>query len=399
MIRAAVCLSLTSLMLAGCARPEQNAMDEHKPVWTRTILLPGVGAPRSDVGVPGRLDHLAYDPATGRLFVAALENGSLEVIDLGTGERVKSIGGLVHPQGIAVITSTGCVAVACGDDGKIHVYDARTLEEKRTVDVGLGADNVRYDARADTVYVTYGDTGVGAIAVLNARTWEKLREIRFPSRPESFQLDPGGVQLFANVPGGIRADNDGLVMIADRNTGRAEAEIPLRNLARNFPMAFDAVHRRLFVACRKPARLVVIDARRSAVVSIAECSEDSDDLFYDAEMNRVLVISGGFRPDMQDAAAGVRSGLQDETGAIDVFDIGDNGEPNPDRHDADRAACTNGLLRARSAHDVCGRSAARRPRRGDSRIPRPGCNRTAQLAGGNELSESHYLHISRKCIP
>jgi len=104
------------------------------------MLLPGyrevgptpsdipAGAPRSDAGVPGRLDHFSYDPATHRLFVAALENGSLEVLDLNTGQRVKSIPGLSQPQGIAIGPPTGCAAVACGGDGLVRVYDTRTLE-------------------------------------------------------------------------------------------------------------------------------------------------------------------------------------------------------------------------------------------------------------------------------
>ena len=309
-------------LLLGCADPGQRDR-ALAPTLTRTIALEGVGAPRRDVGVPGRIDHLVYDPATKRLFVAALENGSLEVLDLEKGERVKSIGGLGHPQGIAIARSVGCAVVACGD-GQVHVYDTRTLEETKTVTLGKGADNVRYDAQADAVYVTYRGTEGGAIGALNPRTWEKVREILFKSRPESFQLDPNGVRIFANLPEGIRATKDGVVAVADRTTGRIEAEIQLRGRARNFPMAFDAAHERLFVACRRPAKLIVIDTRKNAVITEADCTDDSDDLFYDAHTNRVLVIGGGFRPDLQDAPAAGAS--PDETGAIDVFAVGEHGE-------------------------------------------------------------------------
>ena len=278
--------------------------------------------------------------------MAALENGSLEVLDLGKGERVRSIGGLAHPQGIALVKSTGCVAVACGDDGRLHVYDARTMEEKRIIEVGLGADNVRYDAKADSVYVTYGDTNGGAIAVFDARTWAKLRDLPFKCRPESFQLEPEGARLFANVPCGIRAEIDGTVAVADRNTGQIVAEIPLKDRARNFPMAFDAAHQRLFVACRKPARLVAIDTTRYQIISDAECSEDSDDLFYDAQTNQVYVIGGGFRPDMQDPATGYQGVQRDEIGAIDVFSVSPAWRACQDRPIADERACPHRLLRA-----------------------------------------------------
>jgi DNA-binding beta-propeller fold protein YncE len=313
--------------LAGCARPER-ARNAVAPTLTRTFVLDGVGAPRADVGVPGRIDHCAYDPATGRLFVAALENGSLEVLDLEKGERVKSIGGLQQPQGLAVVPSTGCAVLACGD-GRVLAYDTRTLAERARIELGRGADNVRYDAQADAVYVTHGSTDGGAIAVLDPHTWTTLREVRFASRPESFQLEPQGPRVFANLPEGIRATKDGVVAVVDRNTEQREAEIQLPSRARNFPMALDAEHERLFIACRRPARLIVIDTRRAAVIGEAVCSEDSDDLFYDARTNRVLVIGGGFRPDMQDApssAANNRAAPLDETGSIDVFAVGPHGE-------------------------------------------------------------------------
>src|SRR5258706_14879518 len=51
--------------------------------------------------VEGRIDHMAVDVAGQRLFVAALGNSSLKVIDLRAGKRTQSITGLREPQGVA----------------------------------------------------------------------------------------------------------------------------------------------------------------------------------------------------------------------------------------------------------------------------------------------------------
>ena len=51
----------------------------------RTIALPNV---------QGRIDHMAIDLAGERLFVAALGNNTLEVIDLKGGKRLHAIKGL-----------------------------------------------------------------------------------------------------------------------------------------------------------------------------------------------------------------------------------------------------------------------------------------------------------------
>src|SRR4051794_3789302 len=68
----------------------------------RTIALPGV---------EGRIDHMACDPAAERLYIAALGNGSLEVVDLAKGERIKSVKGLKEPQGVAFVAAQKTVAV------------------------------------------------------------------------------------------------------------------------------------------------------------------------------------------------------------------------------------------------------------------------------------------------
>ncbi len=318
--RTAIALVLAA-NLVGCSSPGVPA-----PRLTRTIVLADARGTRPGAGVPGRIDHMAYDPATDRLFAAALENGSLEVIDLEKGQRIRSVGGLQQPQGLAVVSSVSCVALACGGDGNLHVYDTRTLEEKAAVDVGRGADNVRYDARADLVYVTHGSTQGGAVAVVDPRTWRKVREIPFPSRPESFQLDPNGHRLFANLPEGVRAVKDGSVAVVDRTTGQVEIQTRLQGVARNFPMAFDAANDRLFIASRRPARLIALDARTLAVIAQAPCTDDSDDLFHDAKTNRVMVIGGGFRPDLQQPADRSPASPAGKRGAIDVFSVGPKGE-------------------------------------------------------------------------
>ncbi|MCG3137311.1 MAG: hypothetical protein HJJLKODD_01155 [Phycisphaerae bacterium] len=318
---------VSGLILAQDTAPNIEPADSNsQPTLQRTFLLAGVRGPTGVTGVMGRIDHLAYDPATDRLFVAALENGSLEVIDLKKGERIKSIAGLKKPQGIAVVPDTGSVVVACGEDGVAHVYDTQTLEEKQHFTAGPGADNVRYDSQYHTVYITHRQEDSGVITVYDAKTLAVLRRISFLTRPESFQLDPAGNRLFANLPGGVRATADGSVAVVDRTSGDKLAQIDLPGRARNFPMAFDTAHERLFIVSRKPAKLILIDTRTYQVTAQADCAEDSDDLFYDAQNNQVVVIGGGYRPDLRLENEPIPAGTPDETGAIDIFSIDDQGQ-------------------------------------------------------------------------
>src|SRR5437773_10902421 len=74
-------------------------------------------------GVKGRFDHLAADIQGNRLFVAALGNNTLEVIDLAAGKRLRSIRGLHKPTGVVFLAEANQIGVANGDDGTFKLFD------------------------------------------------------------------------------------------------------------------------------------------------------------------------------------------------------------------------------------------------------------------------------------
>lgn len=280
-----------SFLLGACAQPAGTPTGGPAPVLKRAIPL---------AGVSGRIDHLAYDAETQRLFVAALENGSLEVVDLERGERIRSVGGLSEPQGVAYVPERKQVVVACGGDGTARALDARTLEERARVAVGEDADNVRLSPDGRSIIVGYGS---GALASLESATLRKTGEVWLSGHPESFQVDPGAHRIFVNVPGGL-VGGGGAVAVADPSTQKVIATWPLKEAGRNFPMALDAPHRRLYVGCRRSAKLLVIETDSGRVVASPECVGDADDVFLDAGTGRVLVIGGDGAVDVFEAKDG-----------------------------------------------------------------------------------------------
>src|SRR5262249_51784400 len=100
-----ILVTLPALLGAGPQPPSAAGQPEGRisaPALARTFPLEGVRGPADRTGIPGRLDHMAYDPATRRLFVACVANGSLEVIDLDAGKRIGTINKLAGPQGVGV---------------------------------------------------------------------------------------------------------------------------------------------------------------------------------------------------------------------------------------------------------------------------------------------------------
>src|SRR5690349_17728559 len=84
-------------------------------------------------GVKGRIDHMSIDAAGHRLFVAALGNDSVEVIDLAAGKVAQSLKEPKEPQGVKYIPDLKLLAIASGSDGKCRIYD-ENLQLRNTID-------------------------------------------------------------------------------------------------------------------------------------------------------------------------------------------------------------------------------------------------------------------------
>jgi hypothetical protein len=66
----------------------------------------------------------------------------------------------------------------------------------------------------------------------------------------------------------------------------------MKDFQANFPMALDETHGRLFVGCRQPPKLVVLDSAGGKRVADLPISRDTDDLFYDGARKRLYLSCG-----------------------------------------------------------------------------------------------------------
>jgi DNA-binding beta-propeller fold protein YncE len=258
-----------------------------KPLtFVRAIALPHV---------EGRIDHLAFDAATGRLYVAALGNNTVEVLDAAAGTHLKSLPGFREPQGIAVLPAHKSIAVAAGEGEGLQLIGAEDDRPHATIRLGDDADNVRYDATAARVYVGFGS---GALAAIDPAAGQVVGEATLAGHPESFQLERGGSRVFVNVPTAKH------IAVVDRRSMKVVATWPVTSAAANFPMALDEANHRVFVGCRRPAMVLVFDTTNGKQIASFETVGDTDDLFYDAARKRLYVTGGeGYIDVVQDEGA------------------------------------------------------------------------------------------------
>jgi YVTN family beta-propeller protein len=244
-----------------------------------TVTLPNV---------KGRIDHLAADVSGRKLYVAALGNNTVEVLDTAQNRHEKSLSGFGEPQGIAYVGDLGALFIGNGSAARVDIVDTKSFMPVLQIDNLDDADNVRYDGMRKKVIVGYGK---GALRTLDAETGNSEGDVRLAGHPESFQLEQGGGRIFVNVP------TAGHIAIVDTAKGKVAATWKVSASA-NFPMALDEKSRRLFVGARSPAVLLVHDIDSGKEVAKLNIGGDTDDIFFDRVRKRLYVVCGEGKVDV-----------------------------------------------------------------------------------------------------
>jgi DNA-binding beta-propeller fold protein YncE len=184
-------------------------------------------------------------------------------------------------------------AIANGEGDGVELIGISNLVHSRMVKLGEDSDNVRYDAAGKRLYVGYGS---GALAAVDPSSGTITGRAALPAHPESFQLESSGPRIFVNLPDARQ------IAVVERASMTVTASWPVTAAAANFPMALDDAGHRLFIGCRRPARLLVYDTETGRVTGATDIVEDTDDVFYDAARRRLYVIGGQGFVDVLDAS-------------------------------------------------------------------------------------------------
>jgi DNA-binding beta-propeller fold protein YncE len=166
-------LALVFLVAGGIrlANPQEERKQPLRLV--QTIPMPNV---------KGRFDHMEVDVRGPRLFVAGLENGTVEVVDLRAGKWIRSIPGFKKPQGILYVANLNKLLVTSGDDGMLRVFRSDTLDLLDSIQLEPGPNRVVYEPNSKLVYVGYGgkDAGkdYGDVGIIDANNDKHIADIK-----------------------------------------------------------------------------------------------------------------------------------------------------------------------------------------------------------------------------
>jgi DNA-binding beta-propeller fold protein YncE len=275
-----VSICIAALLSLFPFNPRAQAQDKEVLHLVQTIAMPNV---------KGRIDHMDVDVDGKRLFVAGLENGSLEVVDLQASKWLKSIPGFKKTQGIAYVSSLNKVFVASGDDGMLRVFRGDSLDLLDAIKLDLGPNRVAYDPHTQLLYVGYGgkDAGkdYGEVGIVDAKTDKQVGEIKVEAHPSELLLDQPGKTLFVFVSIASK------VQVVDTKKREVISTWPVTS-QRNGDGAFDEKRHRLLIGTRTPPQMIAMDSATGKEMAHLPTVEGMDGVYFDATLKRIY-ISGG----------------------------------------------------------------------------------------------------------
>jgi len=257
-----------------------QGQEAHSFKLVQTIPMPGV---------KGRIDHMDVDVKGQRLFVAGLENGSLEVVDLRAGKWLKSIPGFQNPQGIAYVTSLNKLFVASGNDAMVRVLRADNLELLDSIQLEPGPNRVVYDPHRKLLYVGYDGKNAGkdsgVIGIIDAKKDKHVGDIKVSGHPAELLLNKSGNTLFVFIPPASK------IQVIDTRKRTLGPTWPVSS-QRPGDAALDEKAQRLLIGTRTPPQMIAMDARTGREVANLPTVDGMDGVYFDSTRKRVYVSGG-----------------------------------------------------------------------------------------------------------
>jgi len=223
-------------------------------------------------------DYITFDPEARRLY---LSHGSeVVVVNADSGKEEGKISGLKVSHGVAVVPEAGKGFISDGEQGKAIIFDLKTLKVVGEADAAKDADCIIYDPASGHVFTFNGDAH--SATAIDPATGKVVGTVDLGSGPE-FAVADGKGMIYNNL------EEKSEVVAIDSRTLQVKSHWPIAPAGAPAPIAMDRAHRRLFVAGREPAMLVVMNADDGKVIQSFPISGGADAAVYDRDKGLVFV--------------------------------------------------------------------------------------------------------------
>jgi hypothetical protein len=281
-------LHICCLILLAALAVEASAQETQAVRLVRAIPLPGV---------TGRLDHMGVDLEKKRLFVAAVANNTLEVVDLSGGKVLNSLTGFKDTQDALFLGGDFNKLYVSSLDGHVRVFQGETFRLVQDFKIEPDPNRLFYDPTTNLIYFGYGGQNAGFDAYGRVGVLQ-------PKRGAGY--DQLVADMIAPTPrpghlAEIAMEDNGILLICDSRADLIyQFDTRKRELIKSWPaggdgaadMALDGIRHRLFVGTRSPPEMTVYDSLSGKAIQSLPAPQTMDGVYYDAKLKRIYMTGG-----------------------------------------------------------------------------------------------------------
>ena len=293
-IRAPV-VALASVLAAGSCAPQSQASNDTVLVTNEALnhvaeLDGATGKVENHLVTGGRPRGMVLSPDRRTLYVAASNAGRIEVWDLASSRRVRTLGPLPGPEQFALSPDGSRIYLPSEDAGAVLFVDAASGKITRQVRTGAETEGAAVSPDGKLLVVT---SELASIAqFIDTATGRLLDIVPVGQRPRFVHFARGGKSLW------VSSELSGTISILDAASHRLIHRI---DLARSFdierPVQAEAIvetrdGRRLFLAMGRSNRVAEIDPATYAVVRSFPTGERTWNVALSPDEKRLYAVSG-----------------------------------------------------------------------------------------------------------
>ncbi|HWB53758.1 MAG TPA: hypothetical protein VG722_06180 [Tepidisphaeraceae bacterium] len=226
------------------------------------------------IGGSGGWDYVTVDSPHHLIYVT--RSTHTDVIDADTGKLVADISGQERSHGVALVHTVNRGFITDGGAGDVLIFDLKTDQALGKIKTPPDSDGAIYDPASNKVLIVSGDAGqlIPISPNVDPANGRADKAIDLGGKPEFLAADGHG-KAFVCL-----ADKDE-VAVVDTKHMKLLARWPTAPGGHPTGMAIDAEHERLFVGCRKPEKMIVMDANNGKVLASLPIGGGNDAVQFD----------------------------------------------------------------------------------------------------------------------
>jgi YVTN family beta-propeller protein len=232
------------------------------------------------LGGDGSWDYLAFEPASGRLYVS--RSSHVDAVDPDSGKVIGTVADTPGVHGIALAPELGKGFTSNGRDGTVTIFDLKSLQSRRRVTAGSNPDAILFEPTTKRVFAFNG--GSHDVTVIDAATEEVVRTVPVGGKPE-FAVADGRGRVFVNV------EDTSEVLAIDAQQLRVTARWPVAPCEGPTGISMDTTRRRLFVGCSNRL-MAIVDADTGRLITTVTVGAGTDATAYDSRTNLAFSSNG-----------------------------------------------------------------------------------------------------------